>query len=364
MNVNSWAYQLQNININQIANDSTFELIVMDYSIDGTDAGKFTQQEIAQIKNTGKKALAYISIGEAENYRYYWQSIWNTLPPTWLGPENPDWTGNFKVKFWDPQWQNIIFSYIDTIINQGFDGIYMDIIDAYYYWQVENPQESMADSLMIQFVLNIRNHISLITTSTFYIIPQNGEDVINSTNVSQNLKTNYFNSINGEGVEDVFFGGTLNEDNPYNPDTYRIQQLQEYQANNKRVFSIEYLTQPSKIQQYITVAQNEYYVPYTCMRTLDVLCNGIQMGIDKEQIDNLFIVYPNPFSETTTIEITNWQNQEYNLKIFDTFCKTAYQSKILNSKSLILNLDLPSGMYFLQIKSDNFVKTKKIEIIK
>ncbi|PIP54919.1 MAG: hypothetical protein COX07_02720 [Bacteroidetes bacterium CG23_combo_of_CG06-09_8_20_14_all_32_9] len=29
MNVNSWAFQLQNININQIANDSTFELIVI-----------------------------------------------------------------------------------------------------------------------------------------------------------------------------------------------------------------------------------------------------------------------------------------------------------------------------------------------
>lgn len=360
MNVNTWAYQLQNININQVVNDSTFELIVIDYSIDGTDAGKFTQQEITQIKNSGKKAIAYISIGEAENYRYYWQSVWNTTPPIWLGPENPDWAGNFKVKFWDPQWQNIIFSYIDTIINQGYDGVYMDIIDAYYYWQVENPLEPMADSLMIQFVLNIRNHISSITTNTFYIIPQNGEDVINSTNVSQNLKTNYFNVINAVGVEDVFFYGSLNEDNPYNPDNYRIQQLQEYQANNKRIFSIEYLTQLNKIQQYYTVAQNENYVPYSCVRALDLLCNGIQVGIKEKQKDNAIEVYPNPTSGVLGIKIKDLGFKNADLKIFDVFGKILYQSEITNQKSEI-HLDLPSGMCFYQVTDNKqFISSGKL----
>jgi uncharacterized protein (TIGR01370 family) len=103
------------------------------------------------------------------------------------------------------------------------------------------PQQPLADSLMVQFVLNIRSHINSLTPNPFFIIPQNGEDVINSANVSQNLKTDYLSAINGVGAEDVFFYGNLDEDNTYNPDTYRIQQLQEYLANGKRVFSIEYL---------------------------------------------------------------------------------------------------------------------------
>ena len=92
-------------------------------------------------------------------------------------------------------------------------------------------------------------------------------------------------------------------------------------------------------------------------------------------------IYPNPFSETTTLEITNWQNQNYDLKIFDIFGKTVYQSTINKSTPLsfgeslsriggrsgvrsIINLNLPNGMYLLQIKNDNFIQTKKLEIIK
>ena len=34
-NIKTWAYQLQGINISQIASDTSFKLIVIDYSSDG-----------------------------------------------------------------------------------------------------------------------------------------------------------------------------------------------------------------------------------------------------------------------------------------------------------------------------------------
>ena len=80
-----------------------------------------------------------MSVGEAEDYRYYWQNNWSTNKPNWLDAENPNWPGNYKVKYWDKNWQNIIVgndqSYTKKILDANFDGVYLDIIDAFEYYQ-------------------------------------------------------------------------------------------------------------------------------------------------------------------------------------------------------------------------------------
>jgi len=103
----------------------------------------FTSAEIAQIKNKangGKRlVICYMSIGEAEDYRYYWNSSWNSNKPEWIEAENPDWPGNFKVKYWNADWQGLIYknsdSYLSKINAAGFDGVYLDIIDAFEYFE-------------------------------------------------------------------------------------------------------------------------------------------------------------------------------------------------------------------------------------
>jgi len=103
----------------------------------------FTPSDISalKIKNNGgtRLVISYMSIGEAEDYRYYWQSDWAANPPSWLAGENPDWPGNYKVRYWDPAWQSIIFgndsSYLKKILDAGFDGVYLDIIDAFEYFE-------------------------------------------------------------------------------------------------------------------------------------------------------------------------------------------------------------------------------------
>ena len=72
-------------------------------------------------------------------YRYYWQPSWKHRKPLWLAAENPEWKGNYKVKYWSAQWKRIIYggagSYVDRIIAAGFDGVYLDIIDAFEYFE-------------------------------------------------------------------------------------------------------------------------------------------------------------------------------------------------------------------------------------
>ncbi|MFN3411608.1 MAG: endo alpha-1,4 polygalactosaminidase [Exilispira sp.] len=103
----------------------------------------FTKDEVESLKikknGAARLIICYMSIGEAEDYRYYWQDSWYIDPPSFLAAENPNWQGNYKVKYWDPVWQAIIYgndqSYLKKIIDAGFDGVYLDIIDAYEYFE-------------------------------------------------------------------------------------------------------------------------------------------------------------------------------------------------------------------------------------
>lgn len=389
MGIDSWAYQLQNINISEISSNSTFKLIVIDYSSNGGGDGKFSAAQIAQIRDSGKKAISYISIGEAENYRYYWNSNWdadsdgNPDPgaPAWLGPVNPQWEGNYKVRFWDSEWQNIIFAYVDTLIAQGFDGIYCDIIDAYYYWSVENPEEPLADSLMIQFVLNMREHISQKTDEDFYIIPQNGEFVVNEQNVSDSLKLAYFGAIQGIGVEDVFFPGDLDENNPFDPQLDRTQALQEYLDNNINVFSVEYLTDSDLISQYLSQIKSYGFVPYVTVRALDVLNNGIVVSAQEiqntiPQSARLYQNYPNPLNPSTTIEFSLPHSGSVTLIVYNTLgeevAKLVSETLSAGRYSVDWNANgFASGVYLYRLQASTksgqggeSAETKKMVVVK
>lgn len=121
--------------------ETNYDLIIIDLFF--KDNNSFTSSEIEQLKtkaNGGKRlVISYMSIGEAEDYRYYWQSNWSTNHPSWLDAENPDWAGNYKVKYWNQDWKNIIYgndnSYLKKIIDAKFDGVYLDIIDAFEYYE-------------------------------------------------------------------------------------------------------------------------------------------------------------------------------------------------------------------------------------
>jgi len=125
----------------QAVTATNYDLLIMDlFFKDGTT---FTSSEINQLHaklNGGSRlVICYMSIGEAENYRYYWKTEWSSNKPSWLDAENPDWPGNYKVKYWDNDWQAIIYgndnSYLKKILDANFDGVYLDIIDAFDFFE-------------------------------------------------------------------------------------------------------------------------------------------------------------------------------------------------------------------------------------
>lgn len=119
---------------------TNYDVIIMDMFFDDQPFN-LSELDTLKIKNNGADRLiiSYMSIGEAEDYRFYWNNLWSTNPPQWLAAENPDWPGNYKVRYWNQDWQNIIFgndnSYTKLILDSGFDGVYLDIIDAFEYFE-------------------------------------------------------------------------------------------------------------------------------------------------------------------------------------------------------------------------------------
>jgi cysteinyl-tRNA synthetase len=68
----SWGYQLQNVDPDIIAK-SPYDMIVVDYSRDGTNELALSAAEVDKLKikpdGSRRIVLSYLSIGEAETYR-------------------------------------------------------------------------------------------------------------------------------------------------------------------------------------------------------------------------------------------------------------------------------------------------------
>jgi len=283
-NPESWAYQLQNADPHEIAS-SGFDIIVMDYSRDGTAENRYSPSDISLIKDAGVLPIAYISIGEAEDYRFYWNTSWDSLPPSWLGPENPNWRGNYAVRYWDTTWQRIVYTYLDTIIWQGFRGVYLDKVDEFEYWSSEDSimSEQEAADRMINFVVAIARYCKSRAGEDFYIIPQNGERLIRYDSNGELLR-----EISGWAVEDMFYDGILPIPGAITAE--RAQYLQVVLNTGRIVLSVDYVDDGSgyvgankiRIDDYREKAISHGYIPYAARsdRELDELniINGIQPG--------------------------------------------------------------------------------------
>lgn len=120
--------------------NTNYDLIIIDMYYKG-EALSAADVASLKVKKNGAARLvfSYMSVGEAEDYRAYWQKSWSKSHPGWIAEQNPDWPGNFKVKYWVSDWKRILFgspdSYLDLILDRGFDGAFLDVIDAFEYFE-------------------------------------------------------------------------------------------------------------------------------------------------------------------------------------------------------------------------------------
>lgn len=267
--VKSWGYWLQNTSIDAML-ASPYDLFVIDYSKDGTDAGAFSAAEIKRLKADGRIVLCYFSIGEAEDYRFYWKNGWKEGNPEFLGPENLEWKGNYKVKYWNLKWwQQALKPYLDKILAAGFDGVYLDIIDGYYYWgnQSEAGMTLRADEMC--FLVNEIGEYARKTNKDFIVCPQNGESILDDA--SEDMRDKYIKAIDCIGIEDLFFNYGDAEDQKY-----RMKLLGQLEKAGKMIFNIEYVNDSQRQEYFKLIDQSPVWMiryPSSVDRALDKLTN-------------------------------------------------------------------------------------------
>jgi cysteinyl-tRNA synthetase len=258
-------YQLQHSDPLQIA-ASGFNLAVIDYARDGSGETEFTSADVSLMKKRrdgeDRLVLAYLSIGEAEDYRYYWNTEWKKNLPDWLFPENEEWGGNYPVKFWRSDWQRIIFgspdAYLDKIIATGFDGVYLDRIDV--YWELKEKRAStQAD--MVAFVQRLAAYARSLRRG-FLIVPQNAEGLLEVPE--------YMATIDGIARESLhYLPGEGGDRPPAEEHEYSYGVLKRAVDAGKFVLTVDYVSERSQIEEVYASGRASGFVPYVTVRALD-----------------------------------------------------------------------------------------------
>jgi len=99
------------------------------------DPGEVERETIRKLQKLGTEVIAYVNLGMAEEWRSYWKERWRRSPPRWIAEKSREWSGEYVVMFWHPAWRRILRRVLKSIEREGYDGILLDNIDVYEYWE-------------------------------------------------------------------------------------------------------------------------------------------------------------------------------------------------------------------------------------
>ena len=314
--VQYWAYQIQKLDepgaVEALA-FSRYDMLVIDPTVT-YDWGFNAKQMVEALKSSKafdgihrKLVIAYIDIGQAEEWRWYWygrdsyekygpcqasfvEAIQEWAP--WVVACDPDgWAGNYPVAFWDTAWQEIVLggttlgsdlnlyfdSLMDEVIQDGFDGVYLDWVEAWEMDAVQqraNSEGKEAGQEMLNLIRAIKEY-GLRTNPSFVVIQQNSSELL--TKVGGVALRGVVDAI---AQEAVWWDGDAIDDDWNNPDgydqannqdltDYYLSRLRNYKANGFPVFVCEYAV--AHAEEAYSRAATEGFIGYATRRPLSYL---------------------------------------------------------------------------------------------
>ena len=211
-------YQIQGLErrgaIEKLAR-SNYDVLVVEPTNTGTGSERFdVTAMVKRLKSArpGRLVLAYIDIGEAEDYRTYWQSSWRRPTrgkkgsPSFLVAQDPDgWEGNYPVAYWDRRWHKLMIEARDSALKNalagGFDGVYLDWVEGYDDDSITRRARRVRRSPareMVRLISRLRS-VAREQDPDFLVVAQNAPYLIDTPG--------YLSQIDAAAFESTWYGG-------------------------------------------------------------------------------------------------------------------------------------------------------------
>ena len=187
-----------------------FDMVVVDHvssqkNVPETASGNAVKRLQRGPDGTRRQVIAYLNIGQAEDYRTYWMKGWRVGKPAFILGTDPDgWAGNFPVAYWRQEWRQLITGpggLIEQIRAAGFDGLYLDWVGGFEDENVVAAARRDGVDARLEMIAWVRE-VSAVAKGgerPLFVIAQNAAPLLQDSS--------YLDAIDGVSHEDIWFTG-------------------------------------------------------------------------------------------------------------------------------------------------------------
>jgi cysteinyl-tRNA synthetase len=240
-----------------------FRIAVVDLARDGGES-YFRADEIARLKASGKRVLAYFEIGSIESFRPDFGAIRDGGDTRLLLNEWPSWPGEHFVRYWEPRWWEVaVRPRLDRALAAGFDGVYLDTPLAYEEIDlalVPGFDRAGLAARMTDLIVRVSAYAKR-SNPAFGVYPQNSPEL--------GELPGFVDAIDGIGVEELFFRAT---DERCTADfcAENLAATRKLRDAGKTVLAVDYATRPENVAEACRRYREERFEGYVTVRALDI----------------------------------------------------------------------------------------------
>jgi cysteinyl-tRNA synthetase len=230
---------------------------VIDLARDG-GSDYFASADISSLRASGKRVLAYFTIGSIEDYRPEYSRVRGLKLNRWN-----DWPDEYFVRYWSEQWwSEVVRPRLDQALKAGFDGAYLDVPNAYEEIDlplVPGETRGTLGARMARLIVRASAYAKARRPG-FQIVPQNSPEL--------QRFPGYPAAIDGLGVEELFYLAT---DEKCTEDFCRenLDSVRALHRAGKFILAVDYATRAGNVAQACARDAAEGFYGYVTTVDLD-----------------------------------------------------------------------------------------------
>lgn len=214
-----------------------------------------------RLKERGAVVLGYISLGEVEKHRPWYNEVksWGVL-----SEENPNWPGSYYVDVRDKRWVKLVVERLAAdLLRQGFDGFFLDTLDNPPHLERTDPKRwagmTKASARLVKALRHNWPSARIMLNRAYEILPDA------ATSLDYALGESVYTTWN--------FNLERAELQPEEDYRFQVNALKDAQRRNPAlsVMTLDYwdLSDVKKVREIYALQRANGFSPYVSVVTLD-----------------------------------------------------------------------------------------------